>query len=151
MKQFLSRPKRIILAVALLTIALGLLSGRSTVDMHLQDTYFVIAAWHLFAVLGTLFLFEAAIYYLTDNYRQRRALQYIHIISILLFCIAVIIFQSTGTSGPPTRYFQVSDAPRFDRVEMLMIIAAILFFIGQIIFLINLIIGFILGKKLLNR
>lgn len=141
--KFLSQPRYLLLAISLLLIIYGILTASSTMDIHLHDTYFVVSNFHMGVIVGTFFLLQAAVYFLTQNYRQWRSIQYFHVLSI-----ALIILITRPADPEPFHY---ADYGRFSSQETLNLILISVFLLGQILFIINILAGFIRGKKVLNR
>lgn len=151
---FITQPKGILLVLSLLVILLGLLFARTIVDIHVHDTMFVIDYLSIGLFLGGFFLFQTLIYFLTDNFRQWRSVQYSHVISIGLIMIV-------GISGlvyaphftPRTQPVPYVDHSWFGGLSSLEIVFSLLFLfflLGQLLFIVNLIAGFLRGKKVLN-
>lgn len=142
----LLQPKGILLIISLLTIVFGMLTAGSSVDFHIHDTYFVVSNLHTGVFLGVFFLLQATIYFLTDNYRQWRSIQYFHVLGIALIIPAIFSFR-LYTSRP----YHYASYDQFSTISMLGVILAVLFLLGQILFIINMLAGFIRGKKVLNH
>jgi Heme/copper-type cytochrome/quinol oxidases, subunit 1 len=125
--KFLLQPKGLLLVISLLIILFGLLTAGSATDFHLHDTYFIVSHLYLYVLIGVFFLVQTAIYFLTDNYRQWRSIQYFHVAGAGFLVLVAIVFK-----------------------KMPVLLLAI-FTLGHILFIFNLITGFIRGKKVLNH
>ena len=143
-------PKGLLLAISLLIIIFGMLTARSTTDFHLHDTYFVVSNFHIGILVGGFFLLQTAVYFLTDNYRQWRSVQYFHVIGTGLLLLAAVssAFYEEFVPPAPDRSFYYTTFLLEDSIKAIILF---LFLPGQILFIINLIAGFIRGKKVLNR
>jgi heme/copper-type cytochrome/quinol oxidase subunit 1 len=136
---------------SLLVVLFGLINARSIVDIHVHDTMFVVSYLHIGLFIGVFLLFQTLIYFLTDNYRQWRSMQYIHIISIVL----VVLFGIGGGlysshDNPRSEPLIYADHSRFGGLaffEVAFSFLFIFFLLGQLLFIVNLIAGFIRGRK----
>jgi heme/copper-type cytochrome/quinol oxidase subunit 1 len=145
--KYLSRPAVQLLILALIVIGLGLIPAKdSAVDLHLHDTYFVIAFPHLALFLGFFLLAEAGIYAATERFRQWKWLQILHAATVPLLIITLIL---SLIPFDLTWYGDVG-LVAFEGYEILIEIGRIcvlVFIAGQIGFIVNVIAGFIRGKK----
>ncbi len=146
--RWLIRPEILLIIMAAFFATKGLIYSHDAIDIHLHDTYYIIA-WPLWAFPGPLvLLLFALIYWLTRNFRQWKGLQYFHVLSFLVvpFLIASLtVDNNIPTSGSmPVDYFEP-----YSNTQRLGAILSGIFILGQIVFIINLITGFIRGKKTL--
>lgn len=149
MKQLLL-PKYLLLIVSLVVITAGLLTANRTTDFHFHDTFFIINNFHVGVFIGGFFLLQAVLYFLTDTFRQWRSLQYFHVISTgltLLLGMGYVLYHILQEPRS-LRYYELARTPWYDKVITLVLLT---FILAQILFIINLIAGFIRGKKVLNR
>lgn len=140
--KLLSQPKVILLLVSLLVIGVCVLTGNFITDFHFHDTFYVIHNYFFGIYIGGFLLFQTAVYYITDNYRQWRFIQYVHVISLALILLVSISWILYNILSRPARLL-----PN----EAILLFFLLLFLLGQILFIVNLIAGFIRGKKVLNR
>ncbi|WP_423736969.1 hypothetical protein [Chitinophaga caseinilytica] len=99
-----------------------------------------------------LFVF-AVMYYFTREFRQWKGLHYFHVASLIIF--PVLMFQWAATVGnmPEESYIfpDLASRHRWEAyqamVDVLILPAAIFVFGGQVAFIVNIIAGFIRGKK----
>lgn len=149
--KFISQPKGILLLFSLLVVLIGLVNARSIVDIHVHDTMFVVSYLHIGLFIGGFLLLQTLIYFLTDNYRQWRSIQYIHIISIVLvvlFGIGGGLYSPRHTpSSEPIHYADYSSFGGLSFFEVVFSFLFIFFLLGQLLFIVNLIAGFIRGRK----
>lgn len=153
MKKWISAPK-ILLALLLIPAALWAATSGTLLDLHLHDTYFVFSPFSLSLLLMILVLAEALIYLLTQRFRQPSVLQYLHVLCVALFLIAVFFvfyYPAHGGNFAPDRYYEgngkhavVSDSNWW---SIMSTIAFLAFVAGHLAFLIALIAGFVKGKK----
>lgn len=136
--KLLSQPRTILLITALLVIFSGVITAGTFMDIHFHDTMYVINSLHMGILIGGYFLLQAVIYYLTRNYKQWRSIQYFHVATTILILLA-----SMSSEG----YY---DFGSLYRISIITVTLILFFVLGQILFIINLIAGFIRGKKVLN-
>ncbi len=128
-------------------------------DIHLHDTYFIIGPYFLTGLLAGIVLFETAVYFATRSFRQWKILQYIHVYTLLFFiltCFLAFIFDSQvgehGGNQLSKRYFvdysswYAMDGALYWSGKMILI-SFLAMFLGHLAFVINVIAGFIRGKK----
>ena len=146
MKQ-LSQPYHLLGLFGLLIFLLSLsFNNTSTLDFHIHDTVFIISIPHVLKTLTALLLFFWLIYKFTIQILFSKAVMWIHIISILLFTFYVAALssniQNTGETGH-------SNWSKFERISDANFIAStiiLLFLLGQVLFLFNIIAGLIKRK-----
>lgn len=137
--KFLSQPKTILLIVSLLIIFSGAITAGTFIDIHFHDTMFVINNLHLGLFIGGFFLLEAVAYFLTSKYRQSRGMQYLHVTSIILILLAFMF-----PNESPYSYY---DFGALYQISIFVILLVVFFALGQVLFIFNLVSGFIRGKK----
>ncbi|WP_343304777.1 hypothetical protein AAHN97_24770 [Chitinophaga niabensis] len=147
----LSQPKKMLLIISLLIIIVGGLTADFTLDFQLYDTYFIVSNFQAGIFVGGFLLLQTVIYFLTDRYRQSRSLQYFHVISTGMMFLAGSAWQFYIQQRP----IKSGDVLRLlDDAYFWWAVASVFLFLfipGQILFIINLIAGFIRGKKVLNH
>lgn len=137
--KFLSQPKTILLIVSLLVIFSGAITAGSYIDIHFHDTMFVINNLYLGLLIGGFFLMESVVYFLTSKYRQSRGMQYLHVASIILILLAFLF--------PEDHPYSYYDLGALYQISIFVILLVVFFALGQVLFIFNLITGFIRGKK----
>jgi cytochrome c oxidase subunit 1 len=132
-----------------------ILRQNNSVDIHLHDTYFVIAHTHIFWLLAILALFVWTLYLLTNKILYSKALTWAHVIitilTLLLFALT-LFFGDSFMNPTPRRYYDYTNWNSFDNYTTFTKAIGISIFVllfGQFIFVINLILG--LFKRLTNR
>ena len=135
----------------------GIFLGNSALDIHLHDTYFVIAHFHLVMGVAAMFGMFAGVYHWYPKMFGRymnNTLAYIHFWLTLIG--AYLIFwpmHYEGFAGMPRRYYDYSSWVSFDHFEGLnrfMSTVAIIVFSVQILFLFNFFYSIWKGRKVLT-
>jgi len=117
------------------------------IDIHLHDTYFVIAHTHIFWLLAIVAFVVWTIYLLTNKILYSNALTWTHVIitTLTLGLFASTLFFGERFSNPtPRRYYDYSTWNSLDLYSTHAKTFAITIFVllfGQIIYVINLIAG----------
>lgn len=136
----------------------GIWLGNSTLDLHLHDTYFVIAHFHLVMGVASMFGMFAGIYHWYPKMFGRfmnNTLAYIHF--WITFVGAYFIFwpmHYEGLAGMPRRYYDFSNWESFKMFEGLnefISISAIVVFATQFLFIFNFFYSIYKGRKVTDR
>lgn len=132
----------------------GIWLGNSALDIHLHDTYFVIAHFHLVMGVASMFGMFAGIYHWFPKMYGRYmnpTLGYVHFWLTLIG--AYLIFwpmHYEGFAGMPRRYYDYSNWVSFRQFEGLnrfITIIAVMVYAVQILFLINFFHSIFKGRK----
>jgi cytochrome c oxidase subunit 1 len=135
----------------------GIWLGNSALDIHLHDTYFVIAHFHLVMGVAGVFGMFAGIYHWYPKMYGRymnNNLGYIHF--WLTIIGAYLIFwpmHYEGFAGMPRRYYDYSNWESFKQfadLNTFISIVAIVTFAVQILFLLNFFYSIFKGRKVTN-
>src|SRR5690606_29488715 len=132
----------------------GIWLGNSALDMHLHDTYFVIAHFHLVMGVASMFGMFAGIYHWFSKMYGRfmnNTLAYIHFWITMIG--AYLIFwpmHDEGLAGRRLRYYDYSNWESFKMLnglnEFISIVAIIVFFV-QFLFIFNFFYSIFKGRK----
>lgn len=132
----------------------GLVVANSAADMHVHDTYFVVAHFHLVMGSSAVLAFIAGVYYWFPKMFGRmmsNALGYIHF--WLTFAGIYCIFfpmHFMGLNGVPRRYFtftHLEDIEYYPDMNEFITIAAFVVFVAQLVFLFNIFYSMSRGRK----
>ncbi len=136
----------------------GIWLGNSTLDLHLHDTYFVIAHFHLVMGVASMFGMFAGIYHWYPKMFGRlmnNTLAYIHFWTS--FIGAYFIFwpmHYEGLAGMPRRYYDFSNWESFKMfagLNSFISVVAIIVFAAQFLFIFNFFYSIYKGRKLTDR
>ncbi|WP_276479625.1 cytochrome c oxidase subunit I [Paraflavitalea pollutisoli] len=132
----------------------GIFLGNSTLDIHLHDTYFVIAHFHIVMGVSAFFGMFAGVYHWFPKMYGRflnNTLAYIHFWVTLAG--AYMIFwpmHYEGLAGMPRRYFDYSNwesFKQFAELNKFISTVAIIVFAVQLLFLFNFFYSIFKGRK----
>ena len=136
----------------------GIWLGNSTLDLHLHDTYFVIAHFHLVMGVASMFGMFAGIYHWYPKMFGRfmnNTLAYMHFWTT--FIGAYLIFwpmHYEGLAGMPRRYYDFSNWESFKMfggLNTFISIVAMIVFAAQFLFIFNFFYSIFKGRKLTER
>ena len=132
----------------------GIFLGNSALDIHLHDTYFVIAHFHLVMGVSAFFGMFAGIYHWFPKMFGRfmnNTLGYIHFFVTLAG--AYLIFwpmHYEGFAGMPRRYYDYSaweSFKQFGTLNAFITVVVIIVFFTQLLFVFNFFISIFKGRK----
>lgn len=132
----------------------GIWLGNSALDIHLHDTYFVIAHFHLVMGVSAFFGMFAGIYHWFPKMFGRfmnNTLGYIHFFVTIIG--AYLIFwpmHYEGLAGMPRRYFDYSSWQSFSQfadLNAFISVVVVIVFFTQLLFVFNFFISMYKGKK----
>ncbi len=132
----------------------GLFLGNSALDIHLHDTYFVVAHFHIVMGISAFFGMFAGVYHWFPKMYGRfmnNTLGYIHF--FITFIGAYVIFwpmHYEGVAGMPRRYYDFSNWESFKQftdLNHMISYAAIIVFFAQLLFVFNYFVSIWKGKK----
>lgn len=132
----------------------GIYLGNATLDIHLHDTYFVIAHFHLVMGVSAFFGMFAGIYHWFPKMFGRmmnNTLGYIHF--FVTFICAYLIFwpmHYQGIAGMPRRYYNYDAWETFrvfDGSNTFISIFAVVAFFAQLLFVFNFFVSIFRGRK----
>ena len=132
----------------------GIFLGNSALDVHLHDTYFVIAHFHIVMGVASFFGMYAGVYHWFPKMFGRylnNTMAYIHFWTTIIG--AYLIFwpmHYEGLAGMPRRYYDFSNWESFKQfgdLNKFISLVAIIVFAVQILFVINFFYSIFKGRK----
>ncbi len=133
----------------------GIWLGNSAIDIHLHDTYFVIAHFHIVMGVSAFFGMFAGIYHWFPKMYGRYMNQTLGFIHFWITLVgAYLIFwpmHYEGMAGMPRRYFDYSTWASFNQFEglnMFISFVVIIVFATQLLFVFNFFYSIFKGRKL---
>jgi len=135
----------------------GLFLGNSTIDIHLHDTKFVVAHFHIVMGVASMFGMHAGIYHWFPKMFGRylnHTLGYIHFWITMIG--AYLIFwpmHYEGLAGVPRRYLDVREwhaFNKFDDLNKMITVVSIIVFAAQLMFVFNFFYSIFKGRKVRN-
>ena len=116
-----------------------------SLDLHIHDTYFVIAANYFIWTIALIFFLAWGLYKLTDRILWTKKLIWLHVLTTLFVFIILATFDVWHDEIlPPIRGEAVSVANIFEdqkKEKLIALIIAIMFIVGQLSYIVNLIGG----------
>jgi cytochrome c oxidase subunit I len=131
----------------------GIILGNSAIDIQLHDTMFVVAHFHIVMGVSAFFGMFAGVYHWFPRLYGRymnETLGQIHFYVTLIGAYA-IFFPMHFMTGLPRRYYTYANFETFNNFNFLaefISIAAIIVFLGQILFVVNFFYSIFKGRKL---
>src|SRR5258708_5031432 len=136
----------------------GIFLGNSTLDIHLHDTYFIIAHFHIVMGVSAFFGMFAGIYHWYPKMYGRylnNTMAYIHF--WVTFAGAYLIFwpmHYEGLAGMPRRYLDYSGWVSFNQfgdLNRFISTVAMIVFSVQLMFVFNFFYSIFKGRKVINQ
>lgn len=136
----------------------GIWVGNSTIDMHVHDTYFNIAHFHLvMGVAAFMGMFAGIYHWFPKMYGRHMNSTAGHIHFWITMICAYVIFwpmHYEGFAGMPRRYYDYNSwesFKQFAELNKVISFAAIVVFLGQILFLFNFFYSIFKGRKVTTK
>lgn len=127
----------------------GLVLGSLATDIHVHDTYFVVAHFHYVMFGGTAFIFFAALHYWGPKMFGRMFNKKVSYIAWIFLFVGFNMLYFTmfilGYKGMPRRYYDA--LPEFHTLHVVATVGSWILVTGILIMLTNLIVGFRRGEK----
>lgn len=136
----------------------GLFLGNSALDIHLHDTYFVIAHFHIVMGISAFFGMFAGVYHWFPKMYGRfmnNTMGYVHF--FITFIGSYVIFwpmHYEGIAGMPRRYYDYTSwesFKQFAELNQMISVAAIIVFFAQLLFVFNYFVSVWKGKKVTTK
>ncbi len=126
----------------------GLFLGTLATDVHLHDTYFVVAHFH-FVMAGTIFVFFGAVHYwwpkITGRMYNETLGRWGALLSVIGFNITFLVQFPLGSQGMPRRYFNY--LPEYQPYHVISTLGAYLAGIGFVLTVICLAHSLLRGRR----
>jgi len=127
----------------------GIFLGTLNVDVHLHDTYFVVAHFHYVMMGSALIAFFGALHYwwpkMTGRMYSEKPAKIMALIVFFAFNMTFLPQFVMGSRGMPRRYFDYD--PRFELMHQLSSIGAFVMGITLFLIIMNLLVSLKTGKK----
>jgi cytochrome c oxidase subunit 1 len=127
----------------------GLVLGSLATDVHVHDTYFVVAHFHYVMFGGTGFIFFASLHYWGPKMFGRMYNKKVSYIAWTILFVGFNMLYFTmfilGYKGMPRRYYD--SLPEFQTLHIVATVGSWILAIGLVVMFVNLLIGFRKGKK----
>jgi heme/copper-type cytochrome/quinol oxidase subunit 1 len=142
--QLKTKPYHFLLVAGIAFILLYLLffSNTSTIDIHLHDTYFIIAFKHICALFAIVAFGFWLLYICTKKLMHSQALVWVHvsIVVVTLFTAAITLYFMQYKNGMARSYndFSNLNSPLNSVQVQILGIALLAFFCGQMFYVVNL-------------
>ncbi len=135
----------------------GIFLGNSALDIHLHDTYFVVAHFHIVMGVSAFFGMFAGVYHWFPKMFGRfmnNTLGYVHF--FMTFIGAYLIFwpmHYEGIAGMPRRYYDYSawqTFKQFNGLNAFISVVVILVFFAQLLFVVNFFTSIWRGRRVMS-
>lgn len=134
----------------LISLIFSMLVGDSAMDIHLHDTYLVIANQHLLWLISCIFLVLGIIYYTLNKLFPITILSIIHLVFTIQIFVVMFLEFSFTTNEMPLGYTDFSSTEsmwEFLSIHKIIGGSAILFLFAQLLFLNHLFFGVIKSNR----
>ena len=142
------KPYQLIFLVSFILFAVSFLLGKRTWDLHIQDTYFVIANFNMYLLFAVFLLVIGMIYVIAHTVLYSRTLGTVHIIltiAVLLLLLGTIYLHSQLLTGPIKGRIEIGKLQLQERV---IVISILILSLAQILFFINIFAGIIRRSRM---
>ena len=136
----------------------GIFLGNSALDIHLHDTYFVVAHFHIVMGVASMFGMFAGIYHWYPKMYSRylnNTLGYFHFwVTIVGAYLIFWPMHYTGLAGVPRRYYDFSiweSFKNYSALNQFISIVSIVVFLTQLLFLFNFFYSIWKGRKVTSE
>jgi cytochrome c oxidase subunit 1 len=151
--KFSFKPYDLLLITSVLLLITSFFPLQSTLDLHLHDTYFVIAVSHITWVLSLFLFLMWGIYRLLSEVLFSRVMTWLHVLLTvipLVIIMIIIIRQSLSIpAGMPRRYvdYNWSAFESFQRYNTFISVIAMVCILCQPVIILNVALGVIVWLR----
>ncbi|MFC0518196.1 hypothetical protein ACFFGT_28535 [Mucilaginibacter angelicae] len=141
-----TKPYNLLAIFALLSAVISFLFTNGSMDINLHDTYFVISYAIVYRLIAVVLIMVWAIYALATDVLPSLWLSWAHVLITITVVILLLYKQIhfMGLDGAPRRYYAFSE---FQKKQQDTFLASITitaaFLLGQLLFIINLVMGIV--------
>ncbi|MFN3595800.1 MAG: cytochrome c oxidase subunit I [Rubricoccaceae bacterium] len=119
----------------------GIMVGALAADIHLHDTYFVVAHFHYVMMGGTVMAMIGGLHYwwpkMTGRLYNERLGQWSALLTFLGFNMTFFVQFIMGSQGMPRRYYDYPDTPWLEPLHQISTIGSWVLALGLMLVLIN--------------
>ena len=129
------------------------LDSKATIDIHIHDTYFVFAQRQVYYIFVVVVWFLWLLYLLTRKVLYSTAFIRMHVIVTLVTIFLLLLLLNTGGNifnAKPKRFFDYNDWNTFNRYQRATSwfnYVLLFLLVGQITFIVNLVVGIVKRLK----
>lgn len=129
----------------------GIPNALAALDLHIQDTHFVVAHFHYVMAVSGTFSVIGGVFYLFPKFSGKMYNEFLGKLSFVISFIGVNVTFFTmflvGFAGMPRRYFDYSQLPQLEHLHKIITVGAFILGLGVLLTFITWIHALIAGKK----
>lgn len=142
MKRLIYPPSLILICVSTVSFITPLFTGHSTIDIHLHDTYFIIADQHLYLGAGIALALLSIVFLAVKKIIWSNSVSLLAASMIAAFFLIVIAYTALPSYGP-RRYIDYSGWASYRSFQFWLEVSLAAFLISCFIQTVNIVVGFI--------
>jgi hypothetical protein len=148
--QFRQKPFNLFLLAIGLVLIVGLVTYKSTIDIHLRDTYYILPLTILTWIPTIILLLFWLLYSATKTCLWSKWLTWIHVVLTIILSLVIVAspylsgYSDAVLAGAPRRYYDQGVLNRlhvFNNLSEIVVLFTLILFAGQLIYFINLFAG----------
>jgi predicted neutral ceramidase superfamily lipid hydrolase len=158
--QFRQKPYNLFLLAAALIVILGLLTYKSTIDINVSDTYYILPLTILTWIPTMMLLLFWVLYSVTKAYLWSKWLTWTHVVLTIIISLVMVTspylsgYSYSGVPGAPRRYYDHGELNRlhvFHNLSDIVVLAALILIGGQLLYFVNLFTGIFIRRVRQNN